>query len=148
MKITVTVNNKPVEIELTDEQVKFVTKKSTKITDRIKTFQDALNELGIDEDDFNESCEDLEIDEIAYRKIKIIVRALNEGWKPDYSNSSEYKYYPYFLYNKVSGFGFFYSGFDHDCSIARSGARLVFKSRELSDYAGKIFNKEYNDYLA
>lgn len=148
MKITVTVNNKPVEIELTDEQVKFITKKSTKITVRIKTFQDALNELGIDEDDFNESCEDLDIDEIAYRKIKIIVKALNEGWKPDYSNSSEYKYYPFFLYNGLSGFGFDDSNYAHACAITGSCARLVFKSRELSDYAGKIFNKEYNDYLA
>lgn len=125
MKITVTVNNKPVEIELTDEQVKFVTKKSTKITDRIKTFQNALNELGIDENDFNESCEDLELDEISYRKIKVIVKALNEGWKPDYSNSSEYKYYPYFLYNKTSGFGFGDSIYDYVYALTGSGAHQL-----------------------
>lgn len=147
MKITVTVNNKPVEIQLTDEQVKFVKQKSTKVIERIKTFEDALNELSIDADDFEESCENLEPDEIAYKKIKTIIKALNEGWKPDYSNSNEYKYYPYFLYNKESGFGFHYSGYGYDFAAAGSGARLVLKSRELSDYAGKVFNKEYNDFL-
>lgn len=147
MKITVTVNNKPVEIELTDEQVKFVTKKSTKITDRVKTFQDALNELGIDEDDFNESCEDLDVDEIAYRKLKIISKVLNGGWKPDYGNSNEWKYYPYFLYNKNSGFGFTASGADRELAFGASGARLVLKSKELSDYSGKQFEDIWKDIL-
>lgn len=147
MKITVTVNNKPIEIELTDEQVKFVTKKSTKITDRIKTFQDALNELGIDEDDFNESCENLEIDEIAYRKLKIISKVLNEGWTPDYGNSNEWKYYPYFLYNKTSGFGFHDSFTFFEFADGATGARLVLKSRELSDYSGKQFEDVWKDIL-
>lgn len=147
MKITVTVNNKPVEIDLTDEQVKFVKQKSTKVTERVKTFEDALNELSIDADDFEESCENLEPDEIAYKKIKIIVKALNEGWTPDYSNSSEYKYYPYFLYNKESGFGFDVSFCDFSYTDMGAGVRLVYKSCELSDYAGKQFNDIYNDYL-
>lgn len=148
MKIIVTVNNKPVEIELTDEQVKFVKTKSTKITERLKTFSDILSELGIDEDSFYESCEDFDSDEIAYRKIKLITKAFNEGWIPDYSNSSQYKYYPYFLFDKgVSGFGFIDSYYVCVSAVTGSGARLVYKSRELSDYAGKQFAKEYNDYL-
>lgn len=147
MKITVTVNNKPVEIELTDEQVKFVKQKSTKVTERVKTFEDALRELELDEDEFKESCENLEIDEIAYRKIKIIVKALNEGWVPDYANNSEYKYYPYFLYNKTSGFGFDVSFTYCEYALSITGARLVFKSRELSDYAGNQFNDIYKEIL-
>lgn len=43
MKITVEVNGKPVEIELTKDQVAKVKKHTDKITDRIKTFKDVLD---------------------------------------------------------------------------------------------------------
>lgn len=46
MKITVEINGKPVEIELTKDQVSLVKKQTEKITDRIKTFQDVLDYIG------------------------------------------------------------------------------------------------------
>jgi len=145
MKVTVTINNKPVEIELTQAQVNAVKKASEKITDRIKNFEDVLNELGITKTKFDNSNTYLSKDEIAYRKIKMIAQVLNEGWTPTWTNSSEYKYFPYFEYKSGFGFSFSTSIFWYVRTIV--GSRLVFKSRELSDYAGKQFQDIYKEFV-
>lgn len=75
---------------------------SQKITDRIKTFEDACKEIGEPPATILH-CDDT-TDEAAYKKLKVIVNALNEGWKPDWNNTSEYKYYPWFEYKKGIGF--------------------------------------------
>ena len=115
-----------------------------KITDRIKTFEDACEILGIDWEGPN--SEDETQDEIAYRQLKIIVRALNEGWKPDWNNSSQYKWYPWFHLNKP---GFQFDGAGCDCSHtnASGGSRLCFASEELARYAGKQFEDIYKALL-
>jgi len=65
--------------------------------DRIKTFEDACAELELyPEEVLAGFMKTASTDEIAYRKLRIIAEALNEGWKPDWSNSDEYKYYPWF----------------------------------------------------
>ena len=115
------------------------------ITDRIKTFEDVLEELNLSPIDFKVGCEYLEIDEVAYRKLRLIVQCLNEGWKPDFTDEKEYKYYPWFEVNPAG------SARVNACSpsfaLASIGSRLCFKSRELALYAGKNFEKIYTDYL-
>jgi hypothetical protein len=117
-----------------------------KITDRIKTFEDAAQ--CIDPIEFVITCRrngDAP-DEIAYKKLKIICRALNEGWTPDWSDSSQPKYFPWFKYN--SGFGFSITLCDYWYSATTVGSRLCFHSAELAEYAGKQFQKEYNEFLS
>ncbi|MFN4248942.1 MAG: hypothetical protein ACK4EY_14540, partial [Flavipsychrobacter sp.] len=99
------------------------------IKERVKTFEDACAVLGIDADSIVASTDTK--DEAAYKKLKVIVRALNEGWKPDYFNTSEAKYYPWFKMN-VSGapLGFSFHDYGYDYATTDVGARLVFKSRE------------------
>ena len=101
---------------------------STDIVERIKTFEDACNELGITNAELVVSGE-IENDfksVSAYQKLIIIARALNEGWVPDWKNDSQYKYYPWF--NMSSGSGLSYCA----CAIRYSGSfvgsRLCFKS--------------------
>lgn len=68
------------------------------ITERVKTFEDACQILGIDAEAIQEQWESAGldmIDEIAYQKLRIITAALNEGWEPDFTNPNEYRYYPY-----------------------------------------------------
>ena len=120
---------------------------SMKITDRIKTYEDACNELGIAAQ-LEVTLQELGFtpDEINLRKIKTITEALNEGWKPDWTNADQYKYYPWF---KMSSGAFVF----HDTSYAYSNAnagsasRLCFKSPELAKYAGEQFTKLYSDYI-
>lgn len=121
--------------------------KPKNIKEVIKTFEDVLKYFDIDEDDFNEGNEDLEVDEIAYRQIKLIVKALNEGWTPDWTNSNEYKYFPWFKMGSSSGSGFSYRVFDYWNSASVVGSRLCFKSRELAEYAGKQFTEIYKQYM-
>lgn len=116
-----------------------------KITDRIKTFEDACNELGIDPEHFVEIVGYMEPkDELAYRKLKVIVKALNEGWEPNWNDSSERKWRPWFYLN-APGFRFYDSYCDLTSSSSAGGSRLCFKSEELCNYAAQQFLDIYKD---
>lgn len=76
------------------------------ITERVKTFEDACNELGEENvlvqayrtEEFNTSGNQKDVsDVVAYLKLRIIVAALNEGWQPTFSDD-EYRYYPWFVF--------------------------------------------------
>lgn len=81
------------------------------ITERIKTFDDALDELGechpmvVQYNEiFNSFLEGAaaynSCDIVAYLKLRIICAALNEGWEPQFTED-EWRYYPYlWLYTK------------------------------------------------
>jgi hypothetical protein len=125
----------------------FKAKKTGKITDRVKTFEDALAELGKSYDEFVTACGGLSDDEVAYKKLKIIRLALNEGWKPNWNDSSEYKYYPWFDMRTEGGFDFSYSSYDSWTSDATAGSRLCFKSSDLAKYAGTQFLDIYKDFM-
>jgi hypothetical protein len=121
---------------------------------KIKTFEDACKALSIDAS----KLPDVSIlpqqhqDAItAHYKLVIIAEALNEGWKPNWNDRSEYKYYPWFEVkaskNKPSGSGVSYDGCAYWGSYASIGSRLCFKSSELAKYAGKQFKKLYEQYF-
>lgn len=76
------------------------------VRERIKTFDDACNELGeehpfvllynvFDEEIASQSMHDSDKDVIIYLKLRIITAALNEGWEPQFTED-EYRYYPWF----------------------------------------------------
>ncbi len=119
------------------------------ITKRVKTYADACAVLGIEP--MNEDVLTklgFTKDEIAYRKLKTIAEALNEGWRPDWANSNEYKYWPWFVYNPAhAGFA---SASTYSAASAAStgvGSRLCYKTRELATYAGRQFEGIYNDFF-
>ena len=74
------------------------------IRDRVKTFEDACNELGQDHPLVVQYLQTssayrgdaLSEDLIAYLKVRIITAALNEGWTPQFT-TDEYRYYPWFV---------------------------------------------------
>lgn len=78
-------------------------KEKRPVTERVKTFEDACKEMGIDAEAIQQQWQDAGItmmDEVAYQKLRIITAALNEGWEPEFKNG-EYRYYPYcLLYTK------------------------------------------------
>ena len=115
------------------------------VTERIKTFDDVLQDNGIDFGHFDYDCNELADDEIAYRKLKLIAKSLNEGWTPDWSNSNEYKYFPWFEMRGSSGFRF--DGYDYWNSGSYVGSRLAFKTSKLAEYAGKQFQSIYEQFM-
>ena len=83
--------------------------KPKNIMERVKTFEDACNELGEDNvlvqayrtAEFNTSGNQNDVtDVVAYLKLRIICAALNDGWKPTF-HDGECRYYPWFyIYTK------------------------------------------------
>lgn len=155
--------------------------KSQDIKERIKTFEDAVNAIGEDHpivaqyktinSAFKEADNNLHL--FAYTRLAIIAEALNEGWRPEYTED-EYRYYPWFgLYTQEeyddmddedkercrfvgrssgsasAGGGLVcadaYGGSAY--SNANIGSRLAFKSRELAIYCGKQFIEIWINYL-
>lgn len=80
---------------------------------------------------------------VAIAKGMIIAEAINEDWEADWNDSDQPKYYPWFDMetepNNPTGFRFCgsYSGFTG--TAVPGGSRLCYKTRALSDYAGKTF---------
>jgi hypothetical protein len=109
----------------------------------IKTFKDACEYLGIDKESIINSNDTP--DEAAYKKIKIIVKAINQGWTPDWANSNQYKWWPYF--NLSSGFGFSYANDSYAYTVTFVGSRLCFESEAKAKYAGTQFIDFYKQFL-
>lgn len=143
------------------------------IRERVKTFEDACEELGENNTLVQAyrttafSMSDIS-DVVAYLKLRIISAALNEGWKPQYT-SQEGRWYPWFdlltedeLENKSdewktdnkcllvrcsSNCGLVYSFSSWSGSNAYYSARLAVKSEELAEYFGKQFIDIWAEYL-
>lgn len=160
--------------------------KPKNIMERVKTYEDACAVLGLEPKDFG-SMRFVEVDdegemkadtvlkfmpdEIAYFKLKTIAKALNEGWKPQFTED-ERRWYPYFwLYTKeeydrlnadekkacrvvgrayssanVHG-GVVYAIANFAWSYSHRGSRLAFKSEELAEYCGKQFIDIWMEFL-
>ncbi|NDV46133.1 hypothetical protein D0T49_03640 [Paludibacter sp. 221] len=122
---------------------------SSKVTDRIKTYEDACVELGekpINEDELLQAG--FTKDEITYRKLKTITKALNEGREFDIYDSDVRRWYPWFECNdSPSGFAFYDSNCGRSTADAGSGSRLCYKSEELANYSGKQFLDLWREFI-
>ena len=113
--------------------------------DDIKTIEDARVATGHSVGYLKISDEE-STDEWAYRMLKMVVKAINMGWEPDWSNDNQYKYYPYFRVSS-SGVGFSVSFYDYTAASTSVGSRLCFESSEKSNYAAKQFGDIYKQFL-
>lgn len=75
---------------------------ASSVMERVKTFQDAVKELGDEHPlviEYITWCKQIggvySADVMAYLKLRIIAAALNEGWEPKFTKD-EWRYYPYF----------------------------------------------------
>lgn len=146
------------------------------VQERIKTLKDACDELGEKHplvQKWKKFCE-AEIedkDTNAYIRLRIIVAALNEGWKPQFTED-EWRYFPYFVFytqeeiDKMSeetrasvvlrsdggadaygGVDCAYAGSDSSNMSDGNGSRLALRSNKLAEYAGKQFIDIYADFV-
>lgn len=149
------------------------------IIERVKTFEDACRELGEDNHlveqyrvieenaDFTSDGHDI----FTYLKLRIIAAALNEGWKPQFTED-EWRWYPWFtlwteeeLSEKsdewkadrhlisTGDYSGDYAGFASAGSLYAPsnshmyiGSRLCFKSKALATYCGKQFISLWADF--
>ena len=99
---------------------------------RIKTFEDACHEIGIDAEAWNRDkiSLGLEPDVLAFLKLRIIVKALNEGWEPRFTED-ECRYYPWFI---------LYTGEEYNKLDEEEKSRVVYRS---SNYAYALGGVSY-----
>lgn len=143
------------------------------VRERIKTFEDACREIGIDSEAWNRDkiSLGLEPDVLAFLKLRIIVKALNEGWEPQFTED-ECRYYPWFVlytgeeYNRLDeeekprvvyrsyssavalgGVSYAYAVSDSSFTSAYIGVRLAFKPSELAAYCGRQFLDIWADFV-
>lgn len=119
---------------------------------KIKTFEDACSVLELDAKnvipDFSFFPKNDRQSMIDHAKLVIISQAINgKDYTPDWSNSNEIKYYPWFI--MVSSSGVCFAFFDYVIwhTISTVGSRLCFQSREKALYAGKQFEDLYRSYF-
>ena len=138
------------------------------ITERIKTFTDAVDELGSEHPLVKQYMaangnEAFTRNTIAYMKLLIIAAALNEGWFPDFQ-IKEKLWAPIFkihagdelddifpdatyLFGAFCGLAFVYSTYAWALALSFTSARLAVKSEEISDYFGNQFIDIWVEYL-
>jgi hypothetical protein len=119
------------------------------ITDRVKSFEDACQVLGISTNvpEVKGLPRKHQKAIIANYKLIVIAEALNEGWKPNWQDSDEYKYYPWFDMSNPAGVGCSNTHLTASYTYASLGSRLCLKNRELAIYFGQTFTDLFNDSL-
>jgi len=118
---------------------------SVKITDRIKTIRDCVEACGKDYDvEFAyERTKWMTPDEVAYKEMKFIAQALNDGVVLDFENSYQHKYYPFFTF---SGRGLSLRVVNCVGGGADVAPCLCMVSEEMVRYAVSQFHKTYETY--
>lgn len=141
------------------------------IRERVKTFEDACTVLGIDPDEWKKRHLMFDKDVLAYLKLRVIAKALNEGWYPKFTED-ERRYYPWFYiitkekydnlsaeekrrcvgraYNVAYAYGGLVSAnANHASSYSFTyyGARLAFSNYDLAVYAGTQFIDIWADFV-
>ena len=114
------------------------------ITERVKSFEDACCVLGILVGSICRSWDNS--NDVAFKKLKIIRTALNDGWEPNWSNSNEFKYFPWFTVGG-SGFGFSRANCDYWYAVTTTPSRLLLRSSELVYYSLKQFEQLHIEYF-
>lgn len=143
------------------------------VTERIKTFEDAMLELG-EEHPFVKEWhlgENLSPELEAYLQLRVICTALNEGWEPKFTED-EVRWFPWFwLYTQdeinnmdeqekqarhlistgdyeteFAGFASAASSVAPSSTFASVGSRLCLKSEALAVYCGKQFIDLWADF--
>ena len=153
------------------------------VTKRVQTLDDAVRELGDDQPavkawrsikyGYSVSEKDPDTADImAYVTLRVITEALNEGWKPQFTEGERrwYAWYDFLTKEEVEGMsdeekeerrvvgraysdanangGLVFSNayYVSTVSITSVGSRLAFKNEELAEYAAKQFGDIYADF--
>ena len=117
----------------------------TDIKDRVTSYEAAcaiLNIKPLSVKDFEFLGKDKATKKFSEHRITIGIEAINEGWKANFDNESQWKYYVYFL-NKSNGFSFFVlHGSGTSC-----GADFYIENEEKANVIAKVFRDDFIAYF-
>jgi hypothetical protein len=121
---------------------------SQKITDLVKSYEDACNIKGINPltlSQFSFLPKEEQEAVFGFHQITTIIEVINEGWIPDWSKHDQYKYYPWFDMNNGSGLSF--NDYDSANTCTCVGSRLCLSSSEKAKYVGEQFKDIYTKFF-
>ena len=80
----------------------------------------------------------------SFEKLKLISKVANQGWYPNWHNTNEYKYLPYF--KMVKGV-FSFSIVNYNITRMTVPSALLYQSSDLAYFIGVYYFDLYEDYL-
>jgi hypothetical protein len=102
--------------------------------------------LGIES--FNKVCEQLGVKNgnqlSSFEKLKLISKVANQGWYPNWDNTEEKKYFPYF--ESIEGV-FSVSTVLFNLTRMTVPSALLYQSNDLAYFMGTYYFDLYEDYL-
>ena len=124
-------------------------------TETILSFEDACKDQGITTDlpDLTLIPEFYRKSIIAFYKLCVICKSLNGDWQADFTDHSQYKYFPWFyLSGGSSGYGADAGPFYAVTGTVSNtgtyfGARLASKDRNTAIFFGTHFLEIWKDYI-
>ena len=124
---------------------------SQKITDRINSYEDACEDLGLDSVEslpFKNPKNNRQEAANAFHMLDVITESLLEGKKLDWEDADQTKWYPVFNnYSSGSGFRVVTSVYGWTGTRACGGARLCVDTEEKSNHLGIQFLAIWNKFL-
>jgi hypothetical protein len=85
---------------------------------------------------------------IAYAKLIIIAKAINDSAVLDFGNWSQEKWFPVFYKpENSSGFRFDVTCYCYSGTSTAGGSRLCYTTRDLAKYAAETFKSLYEDLM-
>lgn len=132
-----------VKITLTEEQLKAIDYQRNNKIDifSVTTYKDVckyLKEKELTFKDFAKFSGSIEDNEklLAFAKIKQLEKFFNQDWIKDWSNKSQYKWYPYFTINVSGCLVFLDCTYYSDSCIGQVG---FYQSKEVTKHIGTYF---------
>jgi hypothetical protein len=110
----------------------------------VTTYSEVCRRLGEKEitlKDFKQFDDILANKLLNFAKIQQLSKYFNQGWIPNWKDSNEYKWYPYF---NDSGGGFVFD-YSYCHCYAFSGSVAYYKTKEISNHIGKYFPDFYKN---
>jgi hypothetical protein len=114
------------------------------VLQRINTDEDVLADNGYTLYSFNKWCEGLRSYERADRFLELLHKSLNGDWVPDFDNSNQPKWRPWFTGGSR---GFRYVGYGSWRSVSGVGSRLCLKEERLAIHAGTKFTSWFKQSI-
>lgn len=124
----------------------------------VKTMDDVFAATGCNKEEFEKKLADLPEDVQAFMLLRLIRKALNPTWIPNWADTNERKYFPYFSIILPAGVGGAGSGSNLGVSCLDSsdvasysgagcGGALASENREIAIWFGEHFAEIWKGYL-
>ena len=116
--------------------------------EELKTIEDCINKLTEEDEEIIqlrklESIKDLSEHILNNQIAVVIIKALNDGWIPDWNDDNQSKYSPWFYLGENFRY-YSYGLYSADSCVS---SRLCLKSKELAIYAGQQFREIYKKFM-